>query len=51
MCRLGVQVGDRPRLHGAGLGQAQIARCRFGTGLEMQKFLPNKNGPSYWEGP
>ena len=47
MCNLGtgpdctVQVGDRPH----------FARCRFGTVLEMQKFLPNKNEPSYWEGP
>ena len=28
------------------LGQAQIAPCKFGTGLEKQKFLPNENGPS-----
>jgi len=33
MCNLGayVQFGDRPKLHGAGRGQAQIARCRIGT--------------------
>ena len=47
MCRLGtgpdctVQVGDRPH----------FAPCKFGTGLEKLRFLPNKNGPSFWEGP
>ena len=56
LCRLtmwavDVQFGTVPILHRAGWGQAQIARCKFGTGLEMQKFLPNKNGPSFWEGP
>jgi len=24
---------------------------QFGTGLEKLRFLPNKNGPSFWEGP
>ena len=27
---------------GAGWGQAQIAPCKFGTGLERPRFLPKK---------